>query len=259
MSRRIDLNADLGESYGVWRLGADEDLLPLLSSANVACGWHGGDPRIMDATVAAARAAGVAVGAHPSFPDRDGFGRRAMDVSPGEAEADLVYQVAALDGFCRRHGVRLQHVKAHGALYNTAAKNAGLADAIAAGVASMDADLILVVPPGSELERAGRQAGLAVAREGFCDRAYEPDGSLVDRRRPGAVHHEAGAAVEQALSLVTEGRVRCIDGSYAELAVDTLCCHGDNPHAVEFVRRVRAELERAGVEIRELGRTLRRA
>ncbi|HEX4215730.1 MAG TPA: 5-oxoprolinase subunit PxpA [Candidatus Dormibacteraeota bacterium] len=259
MSRTVDLNADLGESYGVWRLGADEQLLPLLSSANVACGWHGGDPRIMDTTVAAARAAGVAVGAHPSFPDRGGFGRRAMDVSPADAEADLVYQVAALDGFCRRHGLRLQHVKAHGALYNAAAKSAPLAGAIAAAAASLDADLILVVPPGSALETAGREAGLVVAREGFCDRAYEPDGSLVDRRRPGAVHDEVEAAVEQALSLVTEGRVRCIDGSLRELAVDTLCCHGDNPHAVEFVRRIRAELERAGVEIREMGRTLGRS
>jgi 5-oxoprolinase (ATP-hydrolysing) subunit A len=258
VSRAVDLNADLGEGYGVWHLGADEDLLPLLSSANVACGWHGGDPRIMDATVTAAHRAGVAVGAHPSFPDRAGFGRRAMDVGPADAEADLVYQIAALDGFCRRHGLRLQHVKAHGALYNQAAKDAALAGAVAAAVASLDTDLILVVPPGSAQETAGRQAGLTVAREGFCDRAYEPDGSLVDRRRPGAVHDEVETAVEQALSLATEGRVRCIDGTYRDLAVDTLCCHGDNPRAVEFVRRIRAELERAGVEIREMGRTLGR-
>lgn len=255
MSERVsvDLNADLGESYSVWRLGSDAELLPLLTSANVACGWHGGDPRVMDETVRLALRSGVAVGAHPSFPDRDGFGRRVLDVSAREAETDVVYQVAALDGFCRRHGVTMQHVKAHGALYNHAARHADIARGIAAGIASVRSDLVMVVLPGSELERAGREAGLPVAREGFIDRAYDPDGSLVDRRRPGAVHTDPSVAVEQALRMVTEHRVRCLDGTVIDVEVETLCCHGDNPHAVDLVGRVRRALGEAGVAIVPMG------
>jgi 5-oxoprolinase (ATP-hydrolysing) subunit A len=249
----IDLNADLGESYSVWRLGADAELLPLLTSANVACGWHAGDPRVMDDTVGLARASGVAVGAHPSFPDRDGFGRRVLDVTAREAETDVLYQVAALDGFCRRHGVRMQHVKAHGALYNHAARSGEVAKGIAAGIASFRTDLIMVVLPGSELERAGREAGLPIAREGFIDRAYDPDGSLVSRRLPGAVHADPAVAVEQAVRMVTERRVRCLDGTVIDVEVDTLCCHGDNPHAVDLVGRVRSALEEAGVTIQPIG------
>lgn len=248
----IDLNADLGESYSVWTLGADRELLPVLTSANVACGWHGGDPRVMDDTVRVAAELGVAVGAHPSFPDRDGFGRRVLDVTGREAETDTLYQIGALGGFCRRHGVTLQHVKAHGALYNHASAHADVAEGIAAGVAAAGGDLILVALPGSELERAGHAAGLRVAREGFADRAYNPDGSLVSRRLPGAVHTDAGTAAEQALRMVTEGKVRCLDGTVIDVAVDTLCCHGDNPHAVEFAKEVRRQLEAAGVQVRPL-------
>lgn len=248
----VDLNADLGESYSVWKLGADAGLLPLLTSANVACGWHGGDPRVMDETVGLAKGAGVAVGAHPSFPDRDGFGRRVMDVTAAEAETDVLYQVAALDGFCRRHGVRMQHVKAHGALYNHGAANAEIAKGIAAGVASFSTDLVFVALPGTQLEKAGREAGLRVAREGFIDRAYNPDGSLVSRRVPGAIHTDPEAALEQAVRMVTEHRLRCLDGTEIELHVDTLCCHGDNPHAIEFVGRVREALAAAGVAVRPM-------
>lgn len=253
----IDLNADLGESYGVWTLGADRELMPHLTSANVACGWHAGDPRIMDATVALAKAAGVAVGAHPSFPDRDGFGRRVLDVSAQEAATDTLYQVGALAGFCRRHGVALQHVKAHGAFYNHANRAPEVARGIAEGVAAFDSGLILVALPGSGLERAGRAAGLRVAREGFCDRAYEPDGSLVDRRRPGAVLEDPAAAAEQAQRMVEEGRVRCLDGTLIEVQVDTLCCHGDNPRAVQFVTDVRRRLEASGIEVTPMGASLR--
>jgi UPF0271 protein len=248
----IDLNADLGESYSVWRLGSDADLLPLLTSANVACGWHGGDPRVMDDTVAMAVAAGIAVGAHPSFPDRDGFGRRTLEVSGREAETDVLYQVAALDGFCRRRGMAMQHVKAHGALYTHAARNGEVASGIAAGVAGVGPGLIMVVPGGSELERAARQAGLPVALEGFIDRAYNPDGSLVSRRLAGAVHADVEVAAEQALRMVRDGKVRCADGTVIDIEVDTLCCHGDNPHAPAFVRRVRAVLAEAGVEIKPM-------
>ncbi|MGH7920091.1 MAG: LamB/YcsF family protein [Candidatus Dormibacteraceae bacterium] len=254
---RVDLNADLGESYGVWTLGSDQELMPALTSANVACGWHGGDPRVMDATVALARDAGVAVGAHPSFPDRGGFGRRVIDVSAREAATDTLYQVAALAGFCRKHGVALQHVKAHGALYNHANRAPEVARGIAEGVAAFDPGLLLVALPGSGLERAGREAGLRVAREGFCDRAYEPDGSLVDRRQPGAVLDDAAAAAEQAQRMVEEGKVRCRDGTVIEVRVDTLCCHGDNPHAVAFATEVRRRLEAAGIEVTSMASFLR--
>lgn len=250
---KIDLNADLGESYSVWTLGSDRELMPSLTSANVACGWHGGDPRVMDATVVLAGEAGVAVGAHPSFPDRDGFGRRVMDVSYREALTDTLYQVGALAGFCRRHRVALQHVKAHGAFYNHANRAPDVARGIAEGVAAFDPRLILVALPGSGLERAGRAAGLRVAREGFCDRAYEPDGSLVDRRRPGAVLEDPAAAAEQAQRMVEEGRVRCLDGTVIEAQVDTLCCHGDNPKAVAFVTEVRRRLEASGIEVAPMG------
>ncbi|HZU19376.1 MAG TPA: 5-oxoprolinase subunit PxpA [Candidatus Dormibacteraeota bacterium] len=254
----VDLNADLGESFGNFELGRDEEVIPLVTSANVACGFHGGDPRVMDRTVRACRAAGVAVGAHPSFPDLVGFGRRAMDVTPAEAETDVVYQVAALAGFCRRNGVRLQHVKPHGAINNLAARDPVLADAIAAGVASFDPGLILVCQSGTELARAAERAGLAVAREGYVDRAYEPDGTLVPRRREGAVYHDPERAVAQALRMVTEGTVVAADGTVIELQVDTLCVHGDNPDAVDFLRRLRRELAAAGVELRPLAEVLGR-
>jgi UPF0271 protein len=244
----VDLNADLGESFGNFELGRDEEVIPLVTSANVACGFHGGDPRVMDRTVRACRAAGVAVGAHPSFPDLVGFGRRAMDVTPAEAETDVVYQVAALAGFCRRNGVRLQHVKPHGAINNLAARDPVLADAIAAGVASFDPGLILVCQSGTELARAAERAGLAVAREG----------TLVPRRREGAVYHDPERAVAQALRMVTEGTVVAADGTVIELQVDTLCVHGDNPDAVDFLRRLRRELAAAGVELRPLAEVLGR-
>jgi 5-oxoprolinase (ATP-hydrolysing) subunit A len=252
----IDLNADLGESYGSFTVGRDADLIPLLTSANLACGFHGGDPRVMDRTVAACRGAGVAVGAHPSFPDLVGFGRRVLEVTAAEAETDVLYQVAALGGFCRRHGVGLQHVKPHGALYNHANREPELARGIAAGVAGYDPGLVLVCQFGTELARAAEAAGLAVAYEGFADRAYNPDGSLVSRQVPGSVYHDAGQAAEQALRMVTEGQVVARDGTVVDVRVDTLCVHGDNPEAVELVRSLRERLAAAGVRLERLGALL---
>jgi UPF0271 protein len=252
----IDLNADLGESFGSFTVGRDADLIPLLTSANVACGFHAGDPRVMDRTVAACRAAGVAVGAHPSFPDLVGFGRRVLRVSEREAETDVLYQVAALDGFCRRHGVRLQHVKPHGALYNAANRDASLAAGIAAGIAGYDPGLVLVCQPGTELARAGAAAGLTVAYEGFVDREYEADGSLVSRDVEGSVYHDQGRATEQALRMVSEGTVVARDGTVVDVRVDTLCAHGDNPEAVAFLGALRSALARAGVEVRPLREVL---
>jgi 5-oxoprolinase (ATP-hydrolysing) subunit A len=248
----IDLNADLGESYGNFSVGRDAELIPLLTSAHLACGFHAGDPRVMDRTVRACLEAGVAVGAHPSFPDLVGFGRRALQVSRDEAETDVLYQVAALQGFCRRHGVTMQHVKPHGSLYTQANRDADLAAGIAAGIAAADPGLLLVCQFGTELARAGVAAGLEVAYEGFVDRAYNPDGTLVARRLPGSVLHDQGEATEQALSMVREGTVRAADGTIVDLTVDTLCVHGDNPGAVTFMRSLRTRLEAAGVELRPM-------
>jgi UPF0271 protein len=224
----------------------------MLTSANVACGFHGGDPRVIDATVGACKAAGVAIGAHPGFPDLVGFGRRVLEATGFEVETDVLYQVAALDGFCRRHGVRLQHVKPHGALYNHANGNAEVAKGIAAAIASFNPRLLLVCQFGTELARAGVAAGLAVAYEGFMDRAYNPDGSLVSRALRGSVYHDPARATEQALRMVTEGKVVAVDGTVVDVKVDTLCAHGDNPEAVEFVTRVRDQLVAAGVALREM-------
>jgi UPF0271 protein len=248
----IDLNADLGESFGSFVVGHDAELIPLLTSANVACGFHAGDPRVMDRTVRACREAGVAVGAHPSFPDLVGFGRRVLDVTAHEAETDVLYQVAALAGFCRRHGVTVQHVKPHGALYNQANRSPELARGIAAGIAGCDPGLVLVCQFGTELARAGEAAGLTVAYEGFVDRAYNPDGSLVSRSVEGSVYHDPGRATEQALRMIAEGTVAALDGTVVDVRVDTLCAHGDNPEAVAFLGELRERLAGAGIAVRPL-------
>ena len=204
----IDLNSDLGESFGAWPMGQDEALMASITSANVACGFHAGDPGVMRRTIALAKHHGVAVGAHPGFPDLVGFGRREMQVTPQEVEDLVLYQVAALAGIAAAQGVRLQHVKAHGALYNQACRDAGLADAIARAVAAFDRSLILLGLPGSALIRAGERAGLRVAAEVFADRAYEPDGSLASRRKPGSVIHDAAQVVARAVRMVRDRRGR---------------------------------------------------
>lgn len=245
----VDLNADLGESFGSYRLGQDPVLIPLLNSAHIACGFHAGDPRVMDETVRLCRDAGVQIGAHPGFPDLAGFGRRVMEVSGREAETDVVYQLGALEAFCRRNGAELRHVKAHGALYNQAVRNAELAKGIAAGIASFRPDLLIVCQSGTEVERAAIEAGLTVAYEGFVDRAYNADGTLASRKLEGALLHDPRRAVDQALRMIAEGTVVAMDGTVVELRVDTLCVHGDNPDAVDFVKGLRRELIAAGVEL----------
>lgn len=251
---RIDINCDLGESFGAWKMGADEDVMRSITSANVACGFHGGDPMVMRRTVRLARERGVAVGAHPGFPDLVGFGRRNMAASPGEVEDFVLYQVAALAGIAAAEGVRLQHVKAHGALYNMAVRDRALADAIARATAAADRSLILFGLPGSALLDAGRAAGLRVAAEAFADRSYDPDGSLTSRRKPGAVIHDPGRLVERALKMVRDREVVASDGSTIELQADTICVHGDTPGAADLVAKLRAGLEAAGVQVRPIGR-----
>ncbi len=251
---QIDLNCDMGESFGAYTIGRDAEVMPSITSANVACGFHAGDPTVMRETVRLAMAHGVAVGAHPGLPDLVGFGRREMAIGARELEDAVAYQVGALAGLAAAEGVRLQHVKAHGALYNMAAKDPTLADAIARAVAAVDDSLVLLGLPGSELLRAGERHGLRVVAEAFADRAYEPDGSLVSRRKPGAVIHDPAAVVDRVRRMAREGVVRAIDGTDVRLPVGTICTHGDTPGADELVRRIREALERDGVRVQPFGR-----
>lgn len=247
---RLDLNADVGESFGAWSLGDDEGLLASVSSVNVACGFHAGDPRVIDRTVARAVAAGVAVGAHPGYLDLRGFGRREQAADPEEVEADVLYQVAALDGVCRAHGAALRHVKPHGALYNQAARDETLARAVARGVARLSRDLVLVGLATSRAMRAAAAAeGLRFAGEAFADRAYASDGALVPRREPGALLLDPAQAAAQALRLAQEGAVVARDGTLVRVEARTVCVHGDTPGAAALARAVRATLEAAGVRV----------
>jgi UPF0271 protein len=227
-------------------------MLDLISSANVACGFHAGDPLVIESTIRLAAESGVAIGAHPGYRDRQGFGRRLLDVAPRELEAEIVYQVAAVAGIARTLGVPLRHVKAHGALYNMAARDRRLADAIARAITAVDPALIMFGLPRSPMIGAGIAAGLRVAAEGFADRAYEPDGSLTPRSRQGAVIHDPALVVDRAIRMVRDGIVVTPDGKEIPLKVDTICVHGDTPGAPELTRRIRAGLEAAGIQVRSL-------
>lgn len=247
--RQIDLNCDMGESFGVYRIGADEEVMPLITSASIACGFHGGDPQVMRRTVRLAREHGVAVGAHPGYRDLAGFGRRPVQCSPDEVYADVLYQIGALYAFCRAEGVALRHVKPHGALYNTAAVDPATAEAIARAVADFDPSLALYAPPGSALERAGRAAGLRVVREAFADRGYAADGTLLPRSHPGAVLHDPERAAAQARQIACAGTVTASTEEAVALPAETLCVHGDHPNVVSVLRRIREELAAAGVTV----------
>lgn len=241
----VDLNADLGE-------GAPDDdaLLALVTSANIACGWHAGDAQLMQATVRAALARGVAIGAHPSYPDRDNFGRSEMQRSPDDVRADVVYQVGALAALVRAAGGRLHHVKPHGALYNQAAREPALADAIACAVRAVDPGLALYGLAGSELLRAAERAGLRAVAEVFADRGYQADGSLVPRSQPGALIHDTGEAVARTLRMVREGVVQAVSGETVPLQAQTVCLHGDGPHALAFALALHSALREAGITLR---------
>ena len=249
----IDLNADVGEGFGAYSLGNDEALLGLVSSANIACGFHAGDPGVMERTVALALRGGAALGAHPGYPDLQGFGRRSLALGEGEVYAAVLYQVGALRAFARAAGADLRHVKPHGALYNDAARNPALARGVARAVKAAGGGLVLVGLPGCELETAAGEAGLIYAREFFADRAYQDDGSLVPRSRPDAVIHDEDACVERVLRAVREGTVATATGKSIPVWADTICLHGDNPEAVAFARRLRDALEAAGISIRPVG------
>lgn len=247
---KIDFNCDLGELANGAEL--DAAVLPEITSANVACGFHAGGPAEMERTVAMAKLCGCAVGAHPGFPDKENFGRTEMAATPAEVKEYILYQLGALSAFCRAANVRMSHVKAHGALYNMAAKDYALAEAICAGVASFDPSLILLGLSGSFMRDAARNAGLAFASEVFADRAYMPDGFLVPRKQPGAVITDMEQIARRVVRMAKEGTVEAIDGTMVPIQADSLCLHGDNPGAAEFASKIRAVLEREGIALAPL-------
>ena len=251
---RVDLNSDLGESFGRYTLGLDEQVIPLVTSVNVACGMHAGDPVVMRRTVKLAAEAGIAVGAHPGYPDLQGFGRRNMALSPDEGYAYVLYQVGALAAFCRAEGVKLAHVKPHGQLYNRAAVDAPFAQAIAQAVADFNPDITLVALAGGELARAGKAAGLHVAQEFFADRNYTDEGTLVSRTQDNATITDEEFAVARVVRVIQEGSIESITGKTINIAADTICVHGDNAHALEFARDIRRALTEAGIEMRPAGK-----
>jgi 5-oxoprolinase (ATP-hydrolysing) subunit A len=252
MAKFIDLNADMGESYGRWKLGADEEIMPYLSSANVACGFHGGDPHVMRKSVELAIKHGVAIGSHPSLPDLMGFGRRVMDVTPQELKDYLCYQTGALREFCRAAGIELQHTKPHGILYSMIEKDEPLATAVAESARESGRDLILMALGSGNYDRLARKMGVRVASEGFADRAYNVDLTLVSRKLPGSLITDPQKAAAQAVKMAMESKVRTIDGVEIDISVQTICCHGDTPGAQNIVRAVREALDRAGCQVKPL-------
>ena len=254
MTAKIDFNCDMGESFGMYKMGFDEEVIKHITSANIACGFHAGDPMWMRHTVDLAQRHGVAIGAHPSFPDLNGFGRRNMIVSADEAKNDVTYQVGALQAFTADK--RLQHVKPHGAMYNMAVNDESLAQAICESILEIDPEMILVALAGSRWLDIAEDMGLKVAREIFADRALNADGTLVSRSQPGSVIHDTSEVVERSLRMVTEGKATAITGEQIDVQADSLCLHGDTPGAVEMAASLKRELEAADVEILPLARIL---
>jgi UPF0271 protein len=249
---RVDLNADIGESFGIYRTGHDELLMPSITSGSIACGFHAGDPSVMRRTVQLAARAGVSIGAHPGFPDLAGFGRREIDATPRDIADFVLYQVGALSAMAKAEGVPLQHVKPHGALYTMSVRRSDVAEAIARAVASFDESLVLIGLPGSELLSAGARLGLRVVAEGFADRSYEPDGTLTPRHLADSVLSEPGQAAERAVRMIRDGKVIARDGSALSLAVGTICVHGDTPAAAGIAAAVRLALEQADIRVMAL-------
>lgn len=250
---RVDLNSDLGESFGAYTIGRDEDVTEYVTSVNVACGFHAGDPDVMEKTVLIAKKNGIAVGAHPGYPDLSGFGRRNLAMSPDEARTCVMYQLGALQAFLTANGMKLQHVKLHGALYNTAAVDERLAMAICEGVAAVAPGTCFLGLAGSKMLQAAEKAGLRAVSEVFADRAYNDDGTLVSRKLPGAVLHDADEAIARTIRMVKEGVVTSINGNDIPIRADSICVHGDNASALEFVRNICEALINAGIDVRSFG------
>ncbi|WP_077619978.1 5-oxoprolinase subunit PxpA [Bacillus sinesaloumensis] len=248
--KTIDLNCDLGESFGAYKIGNDEQILSFISSANIACGFHAGDPYVMNQTVGLAKKFNVAVGAHPGFQDLVGFGRRAMSISPHDVYNLVLYQIGALAAFCQAHDVQLTHVKPHGALYNMAAVDTSLAESIAKAVLAFDSSLALYGLAGSKLIEAGEKYGLKTVSEVFADRTYQPDGTLTPRAEPNAVIHDSHESIKQVLQMVKEQTVQTVCGETIPIKADSICVHGDNSHALQFVQELRHALNLEGITIK---------
>ncbi|MDO4938583.1 MAG: 5-oxoprolinase subunit PxpA [Lachnospiraceae bacterium] len=246
---KVDLNADIGESFGNYTIGMDAEVQKYITSANVACGYHAGDPIVMEKTIALAKENGVAVGAHPGFPDLMGFGRRKMMISPAEAKAYIMYQVGALKAFTDAAGLKMQHVKPHGAFYNMAAVDENLAIAICEGIKAVDPDLIMLGLAGSKHISAAEKVGIRVASEVFADRNYMEDGTLVPRSRSDAKIADPELAITRVIRMVKEGKVEAVTGKDIDIKADSICVHGDNPKAVDFVRTIREKLQAEGIEV----------
>jgi UPF0271 protein len=256
--RQIDLNCDMGESFGAYTLGLDEEVIKYISSANIACGWHAGDPTVMNRTVRLAAAHGVGIGAHPGYPDLMGFGRRHMDCAASEIRDHVIYQIGALKAFCASNGAMMRHVKPHGALYLAAAEKPETARSVVEAVAGVDPELMclaLAGPKGELMAEACSKAGLQIVREAFPDRAYTREGMLTPRRSPGAVLSDPKEVAARALMIAQEGKIEASDGTFISLDAQTICVHGDNPTAVDLVREIRRLLESEGVAIRPMGRS----
>ncbi|MBE0069640.1 LamB/YcsF family protein [Thermoanaerobacterium thermosaccharolyticum] len=256
MKYQVDINSDIGESFGVYKIGMDDEIVKYISSANIACGFHAGDPVVMANTVAKCSENGVGVGAHPGFPDLLGFGRRNMDVSLTDVKNYIIYQIGALQAFATSFGIKLQHVKTHGALYNMAAVDEKLAIAIAEAIASVNENFICVGMANTATQMAAEKVGLRFACEVFADRNINPDGTLVSRKLPNAIIHDEELACRRVLRMIKEGVCEAIDGSLVKIKVDTICVHGDNPQAVEFTKRIKKTLEENGVEIISISKFL---
>lgn len=256
MSVKVDLNCDLGESFGAYKIGMDDEVIKLVSSANIACGFHASDPVVMQKTVKMAKESGIGIGAHPGFYDLMGFGRRNMVISPKEAYAYVTYQLGALYAFCSQVGVKIQHVKPHGALYNMAGKDYELAKGICQAIYDFDPEIILLGLSGSQMINAGKDIGLKCANEFFADRAYEDDGSLRARTKEGSMITDENEAIERVVKVLKTGKVTTYSGNEIELKIDSICVHGDNEHALEFVKIIRERLTKEGIEIASLGSIL---
>jgi UPF0271 protein len=256
---RMDLNSDMGESFGAYKLGMDEEVIKYITSANIACGWHAGDPAVMRKTIEMAKENGVGVGAHPGYPDLLGFGRRNMDCTPEEIKDYIIYQIGALQAFAKALGTKVEHVKTHGTLYLTAVEDEKIAAAIAEAIVSVDEKLIYMALGGTKgtmVREIGKKVGLKVAYEGFPDRAYTPEGTLVSRRQPGALIKDPETVSQRALMMAKKGKVIAIDGHEIPLEVHTLCVHGDTPGAVDLTRRIREKLTAEGMQLVPIAKIL---
>lgn len=249
----IDLNCDMGEGFGVYTLGYDEEAMPHVSSINVACGFHASDPSNMWKTIRLAKKHGVAVGAHPAFPDLVGFGRRSIGASLEEIKADVIYQIGALWAFCQVEGVKMQHVKVHGAMYNQAEKDINVAVAIAEAIKAVDPELYMLCLGNSTMVEGAKQVGINYVEEAFADRAYTAQGTLVPRKQPGAVIHDVSHVAERVVSMVKDKKVTAIDGSIIPITAQTICVHGDTPGAIDMIKAIRSKLEQAGVALQPFG------